>query len=139
MANNYLNIFSTKSVKIPITSLDSLYSQLTNIKAVYAVELKKKIIYVGKADHLRNRWSNHHRSYDFNLLLDLGIDLDFIFIESINFEPFSTKDFEKNLINELKPVLNYRVGNYCSFDEILDKTQKSNKEWMRDAINCIKF
>ena len=138
---NCLNLFSTKSIKFPIKSLDLLYHNLPNIRAVYGVQLKDKIIYIGKADQLKNRWKSHHRFYDFNLLLDLGLDLNFSYIESIDFDPLSTKEFEWSLIQSLKPVLNYRVysNNYCSIDQVIDTVHKTNKEWQQTAINCIRF
>ncbi|MEL6162746.1 MAG: GIY-YIG nuclease family protein [Cyanobacteria bacterium J06628_3] len=73
--------------------------KLPNHTAVYIVVADEKVLYVGKAKDLNQRWMQHHRYQQLNKFIDSKIYW-------INTEIDAIESLEKTLIRELKPILN---------------------------------
>jgi len=96
-----------------IINLDSLLltkkGNLPNCPAVYFVlSHKKEILYIGRADNLRNRWQNHHRFAQVN-----RSGTQIVWMEVA--DKSELREIERNLISVFKPLLNgtpVESGNY---------------------------
>jgi excinuclease UvrABC nuclease subunit len=87
-----------------IINLDSLLlikkGNLPTCPAVYFVlSQKKEILYIGRADNLRNRWQNHHRFAQVNRS---GTQIVWMEVADKSDLP----EIERNLISVFKPLLN---------------------------------
>jgi len=96
-----------------IINLDSLLLtkkvNLPSCPAVYFVlSQQKEILYIGRADNLRNRWQNHHRFAQVNRS---GTQIVWMEVADKSELP----EIERNLISVFKPLLNgtpVESGNY---------------------------
>lgn len=96
-----------------IINFDSLLltkkGNLPTCPAVYFVlSQQKEVLYIGRADNLRNRWQNHHRFAQVNRL---GTQVVWMEVADKGELP----EIERNLISAFKPLLNgtpVESGNY---------------------------
>lgn len=65
-------------------------------------------LYVGYSSNLRKRWSQHHRKPEIDFLTSIGVRIECRYIAETPLFRFrgSINQMEKQLIDELKPVLN---------------------------------
>lgn len=68
--------------------------------------LKKGVAYIGQCDDFRDRWRNHHRRPDLELMERHGWFIDLLWIELPGSTEEERKYIERQLINQLETWLN---------------------------------
>lgn len=74
----------------------------------YVINIKtRNFIYIGKANNIRERWSNHHRTEDLELIIN-AFEEEIIFIawELLPIKGLDKAEYRR--IKALKPLLNYK-------------------------------
>lgn len=85
---SFNSLFLTQKEKLP--ACPAVYFVLSN---------QKEILYIGRANNLRNRWQNHHRFAQVNRL-----DTRIAWMEVA--DEGELPEIERNLISAFKPLLN---------------------------------
>jgi excinuclease UvrABC nuclease subunit len=85
---NFDSLFLTQKEKLP--TCPAVYFVLSN---------QREILYIGRANNLRNRWQNHHR---FTQVNRLGARIAWMEVANESELP----EIERNLISTFKPLLN---------------------------------
>ncbi|MEG4327907.1 GIY-YIG nuclease family protein [Microcoleus sp. herbarium5] len=107
-----------------IINFDSLFltqkEKLPTCPAVYFVfSSKKELLYIGRANNLRNRWQNHHR---FNQINHLGARIAWMEVRSES----ELVEIERNLIYAFKPLLNNTL--------VPTSIESANYSWAEDFV-----
>ncbi|MBD1836776.1 GIY-YIG nuclease family protein [Coleofasciculus sp. FACHB-501] len=109
--------FPEKFKYLPSAPLQNKH-QLPQISAIYFVVVNQKVLYIGEAKNLRERWKEHHRWSQLQPFLLVDIPVDIYWEEC---EESSLKKLENQYIGECNPNLNetptVRVSDRINQDE----------------------
>jgi len=94
----------------------------------FVVSSRTGLLYIGKADNLRNRWRSHHRLEQFEAYRDARI----CWIVFPNISSANLVDLEREYIDYFKPGLNYSP---VPGDEIDKSGNSSKNEYIQIGIS----